>query len=377
MKKFLILLVIFLFLPLVTKANIAPVSVPGQGIVPVDADYGSMSTTDTVTMKSETVLINIRLLDKRIVNSEENSDAYTSSAAAANVKATFNLENITDNEIKDFPVGFPFSTGGVVNNHNMLITNGWARLQNLAVEVDGQKINYEEKEFLVPNYPPLTDYTEPWAVWKMDFAKKGDGGSKKQITLSYDIISSDWYHTEFYGASEPDKDYFSGSFYYILHTGQGWQGNIGSSRIKFFFPKEIKMDIEKFDVNGVEAYSLQALPDNYSIDKTDHAIEWDFTNWKPAPAYKNNSFSGDIWVNFMYPDTLAYCEKTFSYVNVNHAGNVNLNSSPQAVATDAVKNGYSVFAYLLPILAFIILIGLLKMRRKINTTKKTGKYSTK
>lgn len=106
------------------------------------------------------------------------------------------------------------------------------------------EVKYTRKEFSTSEIKE----NEPWALWNVDFGSNGSQAAEQEIKVTYEILSSDAYYTDPYDvpAGVDALRVASASFYYILHTGQGWKGTIGSSVIRAKIPKEIPLNQKEF-----------------------------------------------------------------------------------------------------------------------------------
>jgi len=94
----------------------------------------------------------------------------------------------------------------------------------------------------------------PWYVWNVKFKKK----EHKTIKVSYKLPSGLAYGGKF--------RYFK----YILNTGSGWYKDIGKA--------EIILKLNDIDLDKLEKIS----PKDYSIDKRNKIVKWEFTNLEPT-----------------------------------------------------------------------------------------------
>ena len=94
----------------------------------------------------------------------------------------------------------------------------------------------------------------PWYVWNVKFKEN----EHKTIKVSYKLPSGLAYGGKF--------RYFK----YILNTGSGWYKDIGKA--------EIILQLNNIDLDKLEKIS----PKDYSIDKRNKIIKWEFTNLEPT-----------------------------------------------------------------------------------------------
>jgi len=100
----------------------------------------------------------------------------------------------------------------------------------------------------------IGDGKYPWYVWNVKFKEN----EHKTIKVSYKLPSGLAYGGKF--------RYFK----YILNTGSGWYKDIGKA--------EIILKLNNIDLDKVE----KITPENYSIDKKNKIVKWNFTNLEPT-----------------------------------------------------------------------------------------------
>lgn len=315
MKDFFSLLIFLILIgvPNISYANVAPVKIPGQTLVPLEQNVMRMATTDHIEMTSEEVLIDISILDKIIHEGGTATDSYLRSRSQASVTASFQLKNTSEDEINNFFVGFPFGAGGYTHADDQKAE--WTQLRNLHVYIDGSEVAFEKKFYHTTNESSPDPESEPWAVWTMDFGKFGSELAVREIKLSYDILSSDWYFTELASIENlPEGIYDSAAFYYILHTGSGWKDTIGQTDVKMRFPKNIEFVQREFETWGgdANARSWSISPAGYTVDEEKHEITWEMNDWEPEFSSDANP---NILVEFMYPETVKIFTDHFPIVS--------------------------------------------------------------
>lgn len=94
----------------------------------------------------------------------------------------------------------------------------------------------------------------PWYVWNVRFKEN----EHKTIKVSYRLPSGMSYAANY--------RYFK----YLLNTGAGWYKDIGKA--------EIILKLNNIDLNKVE----KIAPPNYTIDKKNKTIKWNFINLEPT-----------------------------------------------------------------------------------------------
>lgn len=182
-----LLLCILLAFPRIALADVAPpINPPGANLEP-----GAESTA--VEMRHETVLIDVK-------------DGGASNLGVARVTADFSMHNPSSLG-EQLAVRFPISA----NDGRF----EYPEISNISLRVDGRPVSYARV-----NYPSLGwgDEELPWAEFTVNFP----AGADTAIQVSYDLQGSGYFP---YSA-----------FYYVLHTGAGWSGNIGRAEIILRLP---------------------------------------------------------------------------------------------------------------------------------------------
>ncbi|MBN1304124.1 MAG: hypothetical protein JXA13_06780 [Anaerolineales bacterium] len=191
MKKILAIsiagLLLFLFwLP--AQADVAPPQKPSG------SSLGSEDESTQVQMLAEEVTINV----------------LASERPQAHVTANFTMRN-TGSNTESMEVRFPLGQ-----------SDGWGEfpeIRNFGVKVNDKAVSYERKLQLDQAFSRETSY---WAVFPVTFMPAED----VYIKVSYDLDGT--------GYEAESKT----SFYYVLSTGAGWKGTIGSARISLSLPYE-------------------------------------------------------------------------------------------------------------------------------------------
>ena len=164
-------------------ADIAPpYQPPGSNLVP-----GGESTQ--VRMLAETVLIEVL------------ADAPADSLGRARVSADFTMRNLgSQNETMAARFPIAFSDG----------RSGYPEIKNIQVRVNGKQVTYRRT-----NGPELFygDVEVPWAEFDLVFP----AGQDVLVQVAYDLEGTGY--VPFI------------AFYYLLETGAGWKGSIGSGEI--------------------------------------------------------------------------------------------------------------------------------------------------
>lgn len=205
MKKirflFSILILFALFLPSrAVRADVAPPEAPpGTTLLPGEA-------TTQVRMVAETVTLTI---------SEDPADAEN---AIAKTEAIFTMRNLGAAEEK-MAVRFPLS----FFNGNSDGFGNFPEIKQIAVKINGQSVLTRRE--IQPFFNSEMSYHErdelPWAVFDVTFPPNQD----VTIEVAYDVYGYGYYPYE--------------AFSYILETGAGWNGTIGSAEIIVRLPYEV------------------------------------------------------------------------------------------------------------------------------------------
>jgi hypothetical protein len=175
-------------LPSTAKADVAP---PQN---PPGSNPGPGSGTTRVRMAAETVVIEVLEQDP----------------ARAHITANFTMNNPGDTT-EDLAVRFPIAARGGIEY--------LTEIRNIAIRVDGRTTTYRRVDGPEPRYG-YEGETAPWAEFDVSFPP----GEDVAIEFSYDLDGSDY------------EEMSSTSFYYILSTGAGWNGTIGSAEIILRLP---------------------------------------------------------------------------------------------------------------------------------------------
>lgn len=196
-----IVLIIFLLSSQPASADIAPPETPpGSNLVP-----GSESTQ--VQMLAETVVLAI---------SRDPADPKNTIAATTAAFTMRNMGNVIENMKVRFPLTF--------SNGNSDGFGEFPEIQGINVKVDGKTVpNHRELQPYLPSEgPSYEEHTDiPWAVFDVAFPPLKD----VIIEVSYPVYGYGYYPYE--------------AFQYILETGAGWKGTIGSIDVIARFPYEI------------------------------------------------------------------------------------------------------------------------------------------
>jgi hypothetical protein len=189
----------------VAQADIAPPPAPpGSNISPPDGTQ--------VQMVSEEVIYDIQP-DTRTVNMGVLS--YPVEVSWAKVEATFTMHNLgTESEHMD--VRFPLKLSFIDE------TSAFQEIFDLKVQVNSEAV--QTGYLIAPFHYKKSgiDFTAdtPWATFPMTFYP----GEDVHIDLTYSINSTGWGYNPLT------------NFDYVLSTGAGWKGPIGSVKLRARFP---------------------------------------------------------------------------------------------------------------------------------------------
>ena len=194
MKRLAVLLLLFVLLALPTPARARP-GLPdiAPPIYPPGVNPQPGAETTAVEMQRETVLIDIK-------------DGGVNKLGVAHVTADFTMHN-PSSQAETLAVRFPISA----NDGRMQ----YPEISSISVQVNGRPLNYTRQ-----SYPSLgrDDAEVPWAEFTVTFP----AGQDTAIKVAYDLQGSGYFPYT--------------AFYYLLHTGVGWSGNIGRAEISLRLP---------------------------------------------------------------------------------------------------------------------------------------------
>ncbi|MDP1546283.1 MAG: hypothetical protein Q8L87_09695 [Anaerolineales bacterium] len=242
MKKTTSLLVLFLLITFIfprssARADAAPPEAPpGTTLLPGES-------ITQVRMVAETVTLTI---------SKDPSDAQQ---AVAKTEAVFTMRNLGTTEEK-MQVRFPLS----FFNGNSDGYFNFPEIASIAVKVDGRPIptKREIQPFAASEY----SYTEraeiPWAVFDVTFPPNQD----VILEVVYNVNGYGYYPYE--------------AFKYILETGAGWNGTIGSVEIIVRLPYEVSG--QNLDLTGQPGHG-EATPGGV---RSGNEIRWMFSDLEPT-----------------------------------------------------------------------------------------------
>ena len=245
MKKILHLLIVSLILLSIPShaahADVAPPeAVPGSNLVP-----GGESTQ--VRMMAETVTLTV------------SQDPADEKSAVAETRAVFTMRNLGTAEERmavRFPLSFfDGSSDGFFN---------YPELPSITVHVDGKAVSTRrEMQPFLAGRPNASERDEvPWSVFDVTFPPNQD--------VTIEVV----YNVDGFG------DYPYDVFKYVLETGAGWNGTIGSAEIILRLPYEA--NTYNVWTEGVEGYG-EATPGGVFVG---NEVHWKYTELEPT--FENN-----------------------------------------------------------------------------------------
>ncbi len=233
-------IIILFFFPLFSP--IRPDAAPP--LQPAGSSIGPEGQTQ-VEMVSETVTLSI------VPATDYSPDNYNpiGSYLQADVQASFTMRN-TGTTTEQMNVRFP-----------LMNLDGWGdgygnfpKVEAFQVWINGAFIEYEEIE--ESNTAGYEDQPISWAAFPVTFAVNKD----VLIEVAYTLRPTGYY---------PLAD-----FYYLLQTGSGWKGTIGSGDIFLVLPYEVNI------YNTILNYASDSTMPAPEMDG--HQAHWHFENLEPT-----------------------------------------------------------------------------------------------
>lgn len=323
MKKLFILAgVLFAILPFGVHANAFSLPFEGARISPIGDTDPRVLTTNTIEMVSEDVTIEVKMLDSSTSYYVKDTEGYLTFRSKAHVKETYVLNN-AGTEQQDFQMGMPLGNGVLLDRdqgtEGATATTTWEALRNLQVAVDGASITTQTIDVARRSVESsATQDVDAWSAWTVDFGAKGSNTAKRTILVEYDMYPSDGGYSaawSYYNPMFSGMDVVNSRYYYLVSSGRGWKGPIGSSNITMKFPESISLVQEAYEGNRtcVEAECeatrvnrWSVWPTDYTTQSTSNILVWKRENWEPKPfeSYLDDRYDGDDFVvEFMYPKT--------------------------------------------------------------------------
>ncbi len=235
------LLLISAFPPKAAHADVAPPEAPpGTTLIPGNE-------TTQVRMAAETVTLTI------------SKDPSDSQEAIAKTEAVFTMRNLGTAE-EDMQVRFPLS----FFNGNSDGFGNFPEIDSIEVKVDGKNVPTKREE--QPFVDTENGYKErdkiPWAVFDVSFPPAQD----VTLEVTYTVNGFGYYPYE--------------NFKYILETGAGWNGTIGTADVIVRLPYEVN----KQNVWVEEVYGYTD-PTQGGV-MSGNEIRWHFEELEPT--WENN-----------------------------------------------------------------------------------------
>ncbi len=235
----LVVLLAALFSPRPVRADMAPPETP-PGANPVPG-----AETTQVRMVAETVTLTIA------------QDPTDPKGAIARTVATFTMRNLgraSESMSARFPLTF--------FNGNSDGYGNYPEIAQIAVRVNGKSVPTRRE--LQPFFPSQSSYHEaqeiPWAVFEVSFPPAQD----VIVEIAYTVHGYGYYPYEV--------------FRYVLETGAGWNGTIGSADIIMRFPYEVTRQ----NVWAENAASAGYGNPTSGGELSGNEIRWRFENLEPT-----------------------------------------------------------------------------------------------
>lgn len=233
----LLLLVFSMFPRSSASADAAPPEAPpGTNLLPGES-------ITQVRMVAETVTLTI---SKHPINPQR---------AIAKTEAVFTMRNL-GTEAETMAVRFPLS----FFNGNSDGYGGFPEIVSITVKVDGKSVptRREVQPFTTSEYSFPEREEIPWAVFDVTFPP------------NQDVILEVVYNADGFGY------YPYEAFKYILETGAGWNGTIGSAEIIVRLPYEVSE--QNLDLSGQAGHG-ESTPGGV---RSGNEIRWKFTDLEPT-----------------------------------------------------------------------------------------------
>ena len=243
-RKFLVLFVFVFSLSVFVHpayADVAPPeAVPGSNLLPGEEET-------QVRMMAETVTLTI------------SEDPQDTNGAVAETRAVFTMRNLGAVEEK-MDVRFPLS----FFNGNSDGFGNFPEIGYIAVKVDGKAVStHSEVQSFVNNDQSFQERDElPWAVFEVTFPP----GQDVLIEVSYQVDGYGYYPYQ--------------AFKYVLETGAGWNGTIGSAEIILRLPYEANE--HNVDFSGFSGFGETTQSAAFKGNE----VQWKFQDLEPT--YESN-----------------------------------------------------------------------------------------
>ena len=230
------------------KADIAPPD-PPSGTAPIP---GNKITN--VRMVSETVIIKI-------------NEASAARDGFARVEATFTMRNLGDEEEQmevRFPLDQTLGWGGICEYQIPFLTPISDLKATVNEEAIATQLSYETITLPALEEPYPTKTIPCWAEFPVSFP------------VGEDVIIQVTY------TAEPYDAYASYTYAYVLKTGKGWEGTIGSAEIIFQVPYELN------SLNYIDCF-----PTDCEVGANE--VRWHYEDFEPESNISVSLLPLPIW----------------------------------------------------------------------------------
>jgi len=237
-----LVLLVSLLTPITAHADVAPPQEPpGTNIVP-----GTVPTQ--VRMVAETVTLTVL---------EKPSADYLGQAAT---EAVFTMRNL-GTETETMEARFPLTFWN--NEDNGLLQ--YPEIPDIRIQVDGKAVATHRIEVAYTPEQGIPYHPTPWAAFNVTFPP----GRDVIVTVKYTTNGGDTKN------GNNDDPYFP--LRYILETGAGWNGTIGSADIIIKLPYEANL-------KNVLLNDPYGTPTTVKPTLVGNEVRWHFEDFEPTPA---------------------------------------------------------------------------------------------
>lgn len=209
--------------------------------VPVRADIAPPEQSPGANPGPETETTQVRMVDEVVT-----IDVLAEEPARAHVTANFTMRNL-GSQAESMDVRFPL---GVESDFYHV-----KEIQNFGVRVHDKPVAYRRVMQETEIYGQVIQ--APWAVFSVVFPVD----ENVLIKVSYDLLRTAWEYDNYV------------SFSYVLETGAGWKGTIGSATIILRLP---------YEAGELNILHLHASPAMRGVG--DREAVWTFTDLEPTTA---------------------------------------------------------------------------------------------
>lgn len=234
MKRILSALTLTAVFVLVLSSTVSADIAPPQQPPGFNPEPGNEVTQ--VRMLAETVTIDVLAVDP----------------PKAHFSAVFTMHNLGDNT-ETMAVRFPLAANDGAFNI--------VEIDNVSVKVNGKAVEFMRVQGSEPNYG-FENESVPWAVFNVRFPL----GEDVKISVSYNLNGTSY-----------DYETYT-DFYYILATGAGWNGTIGSGEIILRLPYDASpLNVILDDPQNTNRNGWQG-----THQFNGHEVHWTFTELEPT-----------------------------------------------------------------------------------------------